>query len=281
MRVLVTGSSGFVGAAVRRVLEARGHTLVPFDHPHDVRDRASLVKAARHVDGIINLAGVLGTAELLGGEYAAVETNVLGAVNVLDAAAEHDVPVVQIGTGHKGQPNPYAVTKACAEDLALARARWRGERVTVVRAFHAYGPGQKPCPPHGTSPVRKVVPSLVCRALSGMPLQVHGSGRQRVDLVYVDEVAAVLVDALAGPYGTVLEAGTGKPTTVLDAALDIIDRVDQSFGTVRTMAVEHLPMREGEPPETTVVASAPACATPWPYRLGETVAWYADLLARR
>lgn len=278
MRVLVTGAAGFIGREVGAELRRRGHTALYFDAPNDVCDAGQVAEAVAAADAVINLAGVLGTAEIIGAEHRAAQVNILGALNVLDAARDVGVPVVQIATGHEGQPNPYAITKRCASDLALSRAQWTGQQVTVVRAFHVYGPHQKPPPPHGTSTVRKIVPSFVCRALTGMPIEVWGSGRQRIDLVHVSDVAAVLVDAIGGPYGTVVEAGTGKPTTVLDAALDIGDRV-----AVMTMRlhpeVEHLPMRPGEPEEATVVASAPACPNPWPHRLGETIDWYRDYLA--
>jgi UDP-glucose 4-epimerase len=178
---------------------------------------------------------------------------------------------VQIGTGHKGQLNPYAVTKGCAEDLALARAA-QGQPITVVRAYHAYGPGQKTCPPHGTGDVRKIVPSFVCRALTGMPLEIYGSGEQLIDLVHVDDVATVLAGALGGPFGTVVEAGTGKPTSVLDAARTVIETCGSRS------EITHLPMRIGEPEATRVVAGRPECPNPWPHRLEETIDYYRTLL---
>ncbi len=267
-RVLVTGSNGFIGLAVRAELLARGHAPVGFDHPFDVRLLGSLIEAMRGVDAVINLAGVLGTSETIGAERTAVEVNVAGAVNVYDAADGYGIPVVQIGTGHKGQLNPYAATKAAAEDLGLARARYRGEPIAVVRAYHAYGPGQKAGPPHGTATVRKVIPSFVCRALTGMPLEVYGSGEQTIDLVHVGDVAAALVDAIDGPYGTVVEAGTGKPTTVNQAARDVI------AATGSPSEIVHVPMRAGEPVDADVVASAPVCLNPWPHRLDETIDHY-------
>jgi nucleoside-diphosphate-sugar epimerase len=105
------------------------------------------------VDAVINLAGVLGTAETIGEEYEAAHVNILGALNVFDVF--RNVPIVQIATGHEGQPNPYAITKSCITGLALSRAQWMGQQIAVVRAYHVYGPGQKMCAPHGHSKVRK------------------------------------------------------------------------------------------------------------------------------
>lgn len=279
MNVLVTGSAGFIGAYVRDALHRDGHTMIPFDGERDVRDARALAKAIEddEAEAIINLAGVLGTAETFGDtERHAADVNIVGAVTLFDAAARAGIPVVQIGTGHKGQPNPYAITKGAAEDLALARARWKGQRIAVVRAYHAYGAGQKPFPPHGPSRVRKIIPSFVCRALTGMPLEINGDGTQLIDLVHVADVADVLVAAIGGPYGAVTEAGTGKATSVYAAASDVIAKLGGASRIV------HVPMRDGEPEGTTVVAKNPACAGhPWPHRLSGTIAAYRDYLAAK
>lgn len=271
MKVLVTGSSGFIGKAVAAELERRCWQLEKFDHPNTICDRDAIDEAVRSCDAVINLAGVLGTTELLSGDLWATDVNIVGAINVFDAA--HGKPVVQIATGHRGQLNTYAVTKACAEDLALCRARWQQEPITVVRAYHVYGPHQKPCPPHGSATVRKIVPSFVCRALTGMPLEIWGDGKQTIDLIHVDDVARVLVDAIDGPFGHVVDAGTGVGTTVLDAAELTIELCNSRSEIV------HLPMRAGEPEGDVVVAEAP-CDYNWAFAEGLllTIPWYRDLL---
>lgn len=274
MRVLVTGGSGFIGSAVQAELRRRELEPVVLDLPWDVNDPRDVDEAVRVVDAVIHLAGRLGTAETFGDERAVAQTNILGALNVADACARRDIPMVQIGTGHKGQANPYAITKACAEDLFIGRAQVTGQRINVVRAFHAYGPGQKACAPHGSSPVRKIIPSFVCRALDGLSIEINGSGEQLIDLVHVDEVARVLVDALEGPWGEVLEAGTGHAITVNQAAGIVAKRCASDS------AIVHVPMRAGEPELSAVVAIDPLCEHAFPWRLDEVIEYYAEVVAR-
>jgi UDP-glucose 4-epimerase len=275
VKVLVTGSSGFIGRAVAAELESKGHTMVPFDRPeHDVMDRSLIEQVIDTcgVTGIINLAGKLGTPELFGHEAEAAMVNVIGALNVFDAASARNLPCVQVGTGHKGQPNPYAITKGCAEDLVLARAQWKGERFNVVRAFHAYGPHQVVGPPHGTASVHKFFPTFACRALTGMDLELCGRGDQMIDPVHVDDCARVLVRGLSEPYGRVLEAGNGVAVSVREVAVDIAKAAGGSFST--TDAAQ----RDGEPRGAWVVADDPMCYNVWPYKVEETVEWYRKWL---
>jgi nucleoside-diphosphate-sugar epimerase len=269
-RVLVTGSQGFIGKWVREELVERGIEPIGFDHPRTILNTSDLQHAIGRVDAVVNLAGVLGTPEIFGSEREAAMVNIIGAINVFDLAACDGIPVVQIGTGHKGQPNPYAITKAAAEDIGLCRAQYLGEHITVVRAFHVYGEGQKAPAPHGASNVRKIIPSFACRALSNMDIEVTGDGSQLIDLVYAQDVARVLVDALAAPPGSILQAGTGKPISVLQAAHDVRTWAGS------TSRIVHTPPRIGEPEGAVVVADQPLCDNPWPHRLAETVTWYRD-----
>lgn len=282
MRIGITGGAGFIGQAVRRVA-GDDHEIVTFDHPHDVRSFADVDTFVADVAAVIHLAGILGTAETLGHEAESVDVNIVGALNVARSCQRHDVPMVQIGTGHRGQPNVYAITKACAEDLVLARAQWSGLRANVVRAFHAYGPGQKAPPPYGHATVRKIIPAFVCAALAGDRLQVNGNGQQVVDLIHVDDVARTLLYALdracAEVIGCTFEAGTARGISVVRAAYDVIEACGSSS------TIELVPMRAGEPPETEVVADhydpfGSFSARFWgqPGWLDDTIAYYREML---
>ena len=242
MKVLVTGGSGFIASWIRKELAARGHSVLVMDHQDrrhlltdgeefflgDVRDATAVTEAAAHVDGIIHLAAVLGTQETIHNPRPSAETNILGSLNVFEAGTQYNLPVVYAGVGNhfmrlKGT-GCYTITKSAAEDLARMYNLYRdGGRITIVRPVNAYGPGQSVAGPYGTSKVRKIMPALTCRALTGADIEVYGDGTQISDCVYVEDVARVFVTALEhtaqhGPTEEPVEAGPLTSVTVNDIA---------------------------------------------------------------
>jgi len=258
MRVGVTGGSGFIGQHVVDMLESKNIEPVVFDHHGrgvmlgDIRDRTSVFELAAHVDGIIHLAAVLGTQETIADPRPAAETNIMGGLNVLEACHRYDLPLVNIAVGNWWMRNTYSTTKHTVERLLEQYRDNLGLRAVNVRAVNAYGPGQVAAAPYGSGKVRKIVPSFVCRALSGAPIEVYGDGEQVSDMVYVTDVARTLLAALETAKSftlptRVIEVGPAVHSTVNHVA----ELVSQYAGPV---AIEHLPMRPGEQAGASVTA---------------------------
>lgn len=160
--------------------------------------------------------------------------------------------------------NTYSITKNAVERFVDMYVRFRDARFTVVRALNAYGPRQVAAAPYGPSRVRKVMPSFCCRALDGQPIQIYGDGDQIMDMIFVTDVAKVLVKALihtaeSGPIKTPIEAGTGRRTTVNQIANLVVKEVNTLVGS-DIASVEHLPMRPGEDENSVVLADATTLA---------------------
>jgi UDP-glucose 4-epimerase len=296
VRVLVTGGRGFIGRYVTEELEARNHQPVILDRTRgageayvtlgDMRDRGAVWQAVAHVEGVIHLAGVLGTQETIDEPHVSAETNVMGALNLFQACRHLGVPAVNIGVGNYWMCNTYAITKHAAERLAEMYRVEHGARITTVRAVNAYGPRQEPAVPFGSSKVRKVVPAFVARALGGHPIEVYGDGTQVMDMIYASDVAHVLVRALEhtaefGGVEHVIEAGLGRHTTVLQLAETVRDAVVEAGGP--KAEIVHLPMRPGEPEHAVVLAdpSTLGCLDvqaeefiPLDAGIRQTVAWF-------
>jgi len=299
--VLVTGGAGFIGSYVVERLVARDYAVMVLDTRWrqlitpgaslvlgDIRDATAVTEAVAHADGVIHLAGVLGTQETIDNPRPAVETNVLGGLNVLEACAQYDLPLVNIAVGNWWFNNTYSITKNTVERFADMMNRYRHTKITVVRGLNAYGPRQSVSAPFGPSKVRKIMPSFICRALSGMPIEIYGDGEQVMDMVYVDDLAAILVSALEytdrhGPTTEALEAGTGRQTTVNDIARIVANEVEQT--TPRRVGITHVPMRPGEEVGAVVVGNPATLGsinwgsfTPLETGVRWTVGYYAEYL---
>lgn len=254
LKVLVTGGAGFIGSHVCDALRNDGHQPVVFDHygrgPEvhflgDIRDSTAISEAISHCDGFIHLAGILGTQENIANPRPSVETNILGGLNVLEAASLHDIPGVCIGVGNHFMQNTYSITKSTVERLVAMYNKERGTRINIVRAMNAYGPRQVPAQPYGSSRIRKIAPSFICRALAGDPIEVYGGGTQISDMVYVTNVADALTRSLyAAHSGNVfpraVEIGPEDHCTVMDIA-KLVKRITHSESKIVS-----LPRRPGE-----------------------------------
>lgn len=288
MKVLVTGGRGFIGSYVCEELARKGHEPVIFDNRAqvdkfyervvaDIRDANAVTDAVGHVDGVIHLAGVLGTQETIANPRPAIDVNINGGINIMEACAQYGVPLVNIAVGNYFEFNTYAISKSTVERFLQMYVRERGLNACVVRALNAYGPRQSASAPYGPSKVRKVMPSFINRALDGKPIEVYGDGLQIMDMIHVKDVARTLVAALNAPAGLLFEAGTGRRTTVLEIAKAVIAEVGGG-------EFIHLPLRPGESPRAEVVGDpstlSPLGITPESMvtledGIAETVTWYA------
>lgn len=276
MKVGITGGQGFIGShIVNRLIEC-GHQVVIFDrHDHqpilplgaefflgDVRDATAVVELAAHVDGIIHLAAVLGTQETISNPRPSAETNILGSLNVFEAANQYDLPVVYAGVGNHWMrtvgTGAYTISKTAAEDFTRMFNKYRNGLITTVRPVNAYGPGQSIAAPYGSSKVRKIMPAFICRALTGSDIEVYGDGTQVSDCVYVGDVARVFTAALEytaenGPAPEPIGVGPKESVTVNDIAELVAFEAHYQTG-MQEVGIVHLPMRPGEVPNAVVTA---------------------------
>lgn len=282
MKVLVTGGTGFIGSWVCGELIERGDVPIIFDHHKrtpdeiggllararhgdispglfevfwgDMRDEVAVTEAMGHAEAFIHLAGVLGTQETITNPRPAAMSNLQGGLNVLEAAAQYDIAGCYIGVGNHWMNNTYSISKTMIERFIDMFNKHRGGRVNIVRAMNAYGPGQSVAAPYGSSKVRKITPSFVCRALHGDDIEIYGDGEQISDMVWVGDVAEALVEAMRRACAGIIfpeavEVGPAESNTVNEVAKLIIELTD-SFSRI-----VHLPMRPGEIPGATVKAN--------------------------
>lgn len=294
--ICVTGLDGFIAGYAIEKLQDKGYEVIgnvrhttnnPIlknvtQYNVDIRDSVGVYSMIEHCDGVIHLAGLLGTSENMKHSSKMTDVNINGTLNVLEAVENFHIPCVVIGVGNYWMNNPYAITKYAAEKFALMSAK-AGNRVAVVRALNAFGPRQK----YGR--IFKIIPTFVTQALQNKPLKVYGGKKKcsSMDMIFVGDVAEVLVDTLYlldtipdRVIGKVIEAGTGYGYKVYDIAEKIIKL------TKSKSEIVEVPMREGEDEESMVVANDPShfpgtqeyCDKYFEKHLKETINYYKTLV---
>jgi UDP-glucose 4-epimerase len=247
-RVLVTGGSGFCGQAlVKRLLEVGSEVVVLDLDDRNKPEGVEFVKgsvlnpgdvheAVQGVESVYHCSGQLGTHELFASNQLAIDVNVKGTVNVLEAAMQAGCEKFMYPTKPYAWWNTYTVTKECGEKFVEMFHRVFGLEVAILRWLNVYGPGQK------IGPVRKAIPLMCVQALEGWPIEVFGSGEAVVDLVYTEDMAKVTVDYTewGGGDSQKRDVGCVVQMTVNEMA-ELIKVVSGSKSEIR-----HIEMRMGE-----------------------------------
>ena len=242
MRVVVTGGAGFIGSHVVGALLDRGDEVVALDNlstgrQGNVDARAELVvgdvraeddvraafEAARP-DICFHLAAQAGVRVSVDRPAYDCEVNILGTIQILEAARRHRTQVVFASSGgaiygeHDGPTpegaerrplSPYGTSKLAGEEYLGTYNRLHGSTHVSLRLANVYGPRQDP---HGEA---GVVAIFLGRLARGERPHVFGDGRQTRDYVFVGDVAKAAL-AAAGRPGGVFNVGTGRETSVVE-----------------------------------------------------------------
>ena len=241
MRALVTGGAGFIGSHVVEALLARGDEVHVVDdlstgkrervpaaatlHVHDIREPLDAIVRESGAQGIVHLAAQADVRVSVSDPAFDTAVNVLGTVNVLEAARLVDARAVFASTGgaiygecerpaRESDPclplSPYGAAKLAGEGYVGAFGRLYDAPHVSLRFGNVYGPRQDP---HGEA---GVVAIFLGRLRDGTACRIFGDGSQSRDYVYVEDVVRAAVAALDGDSSGVFNIGTGIATSVLE-----------------------------------------------------------------
>jgi UDP-glucose 4-epimerase len=245
---LVTGADGFIGSHLVQRLVAEGDAvramcvynsmgsvgwladlspeeLAKVDVQFaDVRDAERVRALVDGVDVVYHLAALIAIPYSYASPRSFVETNVVGTLNVLEAArtvgtgrvvhtstsevygTPETVPIDERHPLH-GQ-SPYSASKIGADMLAEAWARSFEVPVTVLRPFNTFGPRQS---------ARAVIPTVLGQMLAGAEEIRLGALDPRRDFTYVTDTVDGFVRAARAPLGLpgeVIQLGTGRDVSI-------------------------------------------------------------------
>jgi NAD dependent epimerase/dehydratase len=318
LKVLVTGADGFIGSHLTEKLVRRDAKVTAlclynsFDHHGwlddlpdetrgkltlvrgDIRDSAFVRRLAEGQEIIFHLAALIAIPYSYAAAQSYAETNVLGTLNVLEAAREHGaLRVVHTSTSEvygtaltmpineshplQGQ-SPYSASKIGADMMAEAFARSFELPVAILRPFNTFGPRQSE---------RAIIPTIIRQALdpSCNAIQTGDTSPLR-DFTFVEDTAEAFLALGIAPniqYGRPYNAGSGKAVSVKD----IIDLVLEATHCQRPVVQDPKRMRPAGSEVRALLADSRRLNedTGWHPRidlregLERTVAWWRERLA--
>lgn len=319
MQVLVTGGTGFIGAALVKELVAQGHAVRVFDNDSrgnaakllgagveiirgDVRDPAMLRVACAGVELIYHLAYINGTRYFYEIPHQVLDVAVRGTLNVFDAAiaagARRVVYASSSEVYHLPEkiptdetvrmviPDPtnprfsYGGGKLIGELLTLHYLRRKGVEGLIFRPHNVYGPAMG---------FAHVIPEFVQRMLElsghgarqSIRFPIQGSGSETRAFCYIDDAArGIALVGASGGDGEIYHIGDDSAET---SVTELAERVAAELGL--RIAIEAGPLARGSTPRRLPSINKARLlgfrpAISLERGLAATVGWYRDYFDR-
>ncbi|MHA1238023.1 MAG: GDP-mannose 4,6-dehydratase [Candidatus Odinarchaeia archaeon] len=272
MKILVTGGCGFIGSHLVKALASKGYEITVLDNLYkgdirklkeveknveivigDIRDGKTVNSLVSQSDIIFHLAAQVSVVESIRNPVFDAETNIIGTINLLKSASQHDCKLfvyfssaavygnpreIPIKESHPTNPlSPYGVSKFSGEKYCKMFYETLGLPVVILRLFNVYGIGQNP-----ESPYSGVITKFVYKALKNEPLTIYGDGMQTRDFIYVNDVTEVCSRLLEknNVIGETFNVASGTETSIKTLAEKIISLSNSKSH------IEFVPPRPGE-----------------------------------
>tara|TARA_Y100001968_G_scaffold308051_1_gene326418 strand:+ start:86 stop:1033 length:948 start_codon:yes stop_codon:yes gene_type:complete len=255
LNILITGGSGFLGSHLCAKLLNNGHKVICVDNFYSssikniekfkqntnftfLNQDVCELDIQFSVDQIYNLACPASPIHYQADPVKTIQTNVLGAINVLELAKKNNAKIFQASTSevygdptvspqselYWGNVNPIGIRscydegKRAAETLFFDYYRQYNQKIKVCRIFNTYGPNM-------AQNDGRVISNFIIQALKNEDLSIYGDGLQTRSFCYVDDLIDGIIkimdtqDSFIGP----VNLGNDLELTILEIAQKIIE----------------------------------------------------------
>ncbi len=234
---MVTGSTGFIGRHLTKKLLDLGFQVTAITRSSgDISDSATW-DALGAVETVVHLAANTFVPDSWQNPSSYLETNLTGTILALEYCRRHGASFVYLSSYLYGNPeelpipetskliasNPYALSKKLAEDVCRFYSENFGVKVTILRPFNVFGPGQS---------AQFLIPSIIDQVNSNSVITVQDLEPKRDYVFVADLVDAIVLAVRSRRDFDVFNIGTGQSYSVQD----LIQIIQDIKGT--TLAVE-------------------------------------------
>jgi UDP-glucose 4-epimerase len=230
MIIAVTGSSGFIGSRLVRLLRASCHTVIEVDLVSGMDITVpSVVDAVPKIDVLVHLAGKLFVPDSYLHPRTYYTVNIIGTVHALEICRKFNARMVLASSYVYGVPqylpidelhpvaafNPYAQSKLIGEQLCQAYLRDFNVASTILRPFNIYGPKQN---------TSFLIPSILHQAGTGV-ISLKDPKPKR-DYIFIDDVVRGFARAVEFDHNgcETFNVASGVSVSVEEIAALIRDR---------------------------------------------------------
>jgi len=232
MKIVVTGSSGFIGNHFVKKLKELNIDVISLDIKNkiDITDWKQ-VHDLEKFDFLFHLAAKTYVPDSYKYPRDFYYTNIVGTVNALELCRIRKAKMVYISSYLYGNPkylpidekhpilafNPYAKSKLICEELCKGYNREFNLEVTVLRPFNIYGPGQNR---------NFLIPNIISQAISGNILLKDPTPRR--DFIYINDLIDAFLKAIEYNKNSfeIFNLGYGKSYSVKEIAESIARYLD-------------------------------------------------------
>ena len=249
----------------------------------DIRNESVINNLVKDVDIVVNFAAESHVDRSIANPKPFLETNILGTYSILEAIRKHDKQFIHVSTDEVygdakdkasfdedsqiNPSNPYAATKAAADNLVASYYRTYGINCITTRCTNNFGPNQFP---------EKLIPKTIIRSIKDLKVPLYGDGMQIRSWIYVNDhvqaIESLISKGNAGQVYNITAYEEIPNKTIVEKILDIL-------GKPHSM-IEYVGDRPGHDKRYSINCSKIENEINWKPKyefdsaLNETVQWY-------
>lgn len=261
-KILITGSSGFIGSHLTELFIEKGYDVIAYDRYNtensygwlndskykkyiefvlgDIRDYDSIFKSMKKAKQCIHLAALIGIPYSYISPIAYLKTNVEGTYNVLESAKNLNYEEIMttstsevygsaqytpIDENHPlNAQSPYAASKIAADQLTKSYNMSFNLPTKIIRPFNVFGPRQS---------MRAVIPTIINQIIKNKGKVQLGNLHTKRDYTYVNDTCEGIykIHRSKKTFGKIINIGYRKNYSIKEI-FNKINKIMKSNSTI-------------------------------------------------